>query len=117
MTTSVSSYPSRAAALEAKPEKETTQLTIHKVLVTAVQRAPVATAAAQPSADGTTAPAEDTSLPTGSLLLTVAVNDVDATKIVYASEFTIASIWLSKEPLNAKDSGRPGIMTKPEVYK
>ena len=60
-------------------------------------------------------PPEDTSLPTGLLMLTVAVNDVDATKIVYASEY--ASIWLSKEPLNATDSGRPGIMTKPEVYK
>jgi pilus assembly protein CpaB len=108
----------KSGGLEAKPEKETTQLTIHKVLVTAVQRAPVATAPAQPPTDGATAPAEDTSLPTGSLLLTVAVNDVDAGKIVYASEFTdTASIWLSKEPLNAKDSGRPGIVTKPEVYK
>ncbi|MGY2745472.1 Flp pilus assembly protein CpaB [Pseudarthrobacter sp. O4] len=105
----------KGGGLEAKPEKETTQLTIHKVLVTAVQRAPVATPASQPSTDGTTAPAEDTSLPTGSLLLTVAVNDVDATKIVYASEY--ASIWLSKEPLDATDAGRPGIMTKPEVYK
>ncbi|MGO4804122.1 Flp pilus assembly protein CpaB [Arthrobacter sp. 2MCAF15] len=108
----------KSGGLEANPEKQTTQLTIHKVLVTAVQRAPVATPPAQPSTDGTTAPAEDTSLPTGSLLLTVAVNDVDAGKIVYASEFTdTASLWLSKEPLNAKDSGRPGIMTKPEVYK
>lgn len=108
----------KSGGLEAKPEKETTQLTIHKVLVTAVQRAPVATAPAQPSADGATAPPEDTSLPTGSLLLTVAVNDVDAGKIVYASEFTnTASLWLSKEPLNAKDSGRPGIITQPEVYK
>ena len=101
--------------LEAKPEKPTTQLSIHKVLVTAVQRAPVATPSPQPSADGSAPPAEDMSLPTGSLLLTVAVNDVDATKIVYASEF--ASLWLSKEPLNATDSGKPGIMTKPEVYK
>jgi pilus assembly protein CpaB len=47
--------------------------------------------------------------------LTVAVTDVDATKIVYGLEF--GSLWLSKEPLDAKDSGRPGIMTKPEVYK
>ncbi|MFF2244766.1 Flp pilus assembly protein CpaB [Arthrobacter sp. NPDC058130] len=100
--------------LEAKPDKQTTQLTIHKVLVTSVQRAPSAEPSPQPSA-GSAATAEDTSLPTGSLLLTVAVNDVDATKIVYAAEF--AKIWLSKEPLNATDSGRPGIMTKPEVYK
>ncbi|SFT42121.1 Flp pilus assembly protein CpaB [Arthrobacter sp. ov118] len=103
-----------SGGLEAKPEKPTTQLTIHKVLVTSVQRAPSPEASAQPS-PGATAPAEDTSLPTGSLLLTVAVNDVNAAKVVYAAEF--AKIWLSKEPLDATDSGRPGIMTNPEVYK
>lgn len=108
----------KSGGLEAKADKATTQLSIHKVLVTAVQRAPEATPAAQPTADPSGAPVEDTSLPTGSLLLTVAVSDVDATKIVYASEFTdVASIWLSKEPVNATDSGRPGIMTNPEVYK
>ncbi|MCX6497447.1 MAG: RcpC/CpaB family pilus assembly protein [Arthrobacter sp.] len=101
--------------IEAKPDKETTQLTLHKVLVTAVQRAPAATPSPQPSPGASGAPTEDTSLPTGALLLTVAVNDVDATRIVYGSEF--GTLWLSKEPLNAKDSGRPGIMTKPEVYK
>lgn len=101
--------------IEAKPDKETTQLTLHKVLVTAVQRAPAATPSPQPSPGASGAPPEDTSLPTGALLLTVAVNDVDATRIVYGSEF--GTLWLSKEPLNAKDSGRPGIMTKPEVYK
>ncbi|KQN95019.1 Flp pilus assembly protein CpaB [Arthrobacter sp. Leaf69] len=105
----------KTGGLEAKPEKETTQLTIHKVLVTAVQRAPVPTPSPQPTADGSAPPAEDMSLPTGSLMLTVAVNDVNATKIIYAAEF--ATLWLSKEPLNATDSGRPGIMTKPEVYK
>ena len=105
---------SKDGGLEAKPEKSTTQLAIHKVLVTAVQRAPVAAPSPQPSPDGS-APSEDTSLPTGLLLLTVAVNDINATKIIYASEF--ASIWLSKEPLDATESGRPGIMTKPEVYK
>lgn len=108
----------KGGGLEAKPEKETTQLSIHKVLVTAVQRAPAATPSPQPSADGSAPPAEDMSLPTGSLMLTVAVNDVDASKIVYASEFSdSASLWLSKEPLNATDSGKPGIMTNPEVYK
>ncbi|MCB5292792.1 Flp pilus assembly protein CpaB [Arthrobacter sp. SO3] len=101
--------------IEAKPDKETTQLTLHKVLVTAVQRAATANPSPQPTASGSGVPVEDTSLPTGSLLLTVAVNDVDATRIVYGTEF--GSLWLSKEPLNAKDSGRPGIMTKPEVYK
>jgi pilus assembly protein CpaB len=105
----------KAGGIEAKPDKETTQLAIHKVLVTGVQRAPTPSATPQPSASASaTGPAEDTSLPTGMLLLTVAVNDVNASKIVFASEF--ATLWLSKEPLNAKESG-PGIMTKPEVYK
>lgn len=104
--------------LEAKPDKQTTQLTVHKALVTAVQRAPSATPTPQPSASGSAAPGEDTTLPVGSLIITVAVNDVDATKIVYASNFTeVASIWLSREPLDATDSGRPGIVTRPEVYK
>jgi len=101
---------------EAKPDKESTQLSIHKVLLTAVQRAPVASEAAKSSSSGTgsTAPAEDTSLPTGSMLLTVAVDDVNASKIIYASEF--ASLWLSKEPLTAKESG-PTVMEKTKVYK
>jgi len=105
----------KSGGLEAKPEKETTQLTVHKVLVTGMQRAPVAAAAAKSASSGDGATTEDTSLPTGLMLVTVAVNDVDATKIVYGAEY--ATLWLSKEPLNATDSGRPGIMTKPEVYK
>ncbi|MBT2514386.1 Flp pilus assembly protein CpaB [Arthrobacter sp. ISL-30] len=103
--------------IEAKADKETTQLAIRKVLVTAVQRAPQA-AAAQPTPSASpTDPAanpQDTTLPTGSLLLTVAVKDTDAAKIVFASEY--ASIWLSKEPLDAADNGR-GIVTRPDLYK
>ena len=105
----------KKGGIEAKPDKETTQLAIHKVLVSAVQRAPVATPSPQPTTSGTAgAPAEDSSLPTGSLLLTVAVNDVNAAKIVYGAEF--ATLWLSKEPLDAKESGQ-GIMQGTEVYK
>ena len=103
--------------LEAKPDKETTELSVHKALVTAVQRAPEAAAAAQPSpsasADPSTDP-RDSTLPTGSLMITVAVNDVDAAKIVFASEF--AKIWLSKEPVDAQENG-PRIIQRPEVYK
>jgi pilus assembly protein CpaB len=108
----------KAGGIEAKPDKETTQLTLHKVLVTAVQGAPVPTTAPspQPSASGSAAaPVEATPLPAGPMILTVAVNDVDATRIVYGAEF--GTLWLSKEPPNATDSGRSGIMTKPEVYK
>lgn len=102
--------------IEAKPDKETTQLAIPKVLVTAVQRAPEAAAkSAAPSGSATSGTnPTDTALPTGSLLLTVAVSDIDASKIVFASEY--ASIWLSKEPLNAADNG-PKIIQPGEVYR
>jgi pilus assembly protein CpaB len=47
-------------------------------------------------------------------MVTVAVNDINADKIVFASEF--ASVWLSKEPLDATDSG-PRVMTRQDLYK
>lgn len=99
-------------AFKAKPEDETTQLTVHKALVTAVQRAPQTTPVEKP-AEGAPDP-QDTTLPEGSLMLTVAVNDVDAGKIVFASEF--GRIWLSKEPVDAQDNG-PRIERKEAVYK
>lgn len=104
-----------SGGVESKPG-ETTQLSIHKVLVTAVQRAPEG-AAAKPAASASAGPEadpRDVNLPTGSLMITVAVNDINADKVVFAAEF--ASIWLSKEPLDAEDSG-PRIMIRPDVYK
>lgn len=96
-------------------DNKTTALAIHKVLVTMVQRAPQPGASAQATPNPTSgAGSKDTSLPTGSLMLTVAVNDVDASKIVFAAEFD--KIWLSKEPLDAKDSG-PNVMQQSGVYK
>jgi pilus assembly protein CpaB len=102
--------------IEAKPDKETTELAIHKVLVTMVQRAPQPAASAQatPNPSSGAAGSKDSALPTGSLMLTVAVSDVDASKIVFAAEFE--KIWLSKEPLDAKDSG-PTVMQKSGVYR
>lgn len=104
--------------IEAKADKETTELAIHKVLVTAVQRAPQGAAGTQPSPsaspDPNTPDPKDTELPVGSLLLTVAVSDIDASKIVFAAEY--AKIWLSKEPATAKDNGGP-IMQRGEVYR
>lgn len=103
--------------IEAKPDKETTELTIHKVLVTAVQRAPQAAASAQPTPNpgsGAAADPNNSALPAGSLLMTVAVSDVEASKIVFASEY--AKIWLSKEPLDAKDNG-PAIIQRNGMYK
>jgi pilus assembly protein CpaB len=98
-----------AGADKTKPGEGTTQLTLRKVLVTAVQRAP------QPSAkptDGTNP--QDTTLPQGSFMVTVAVNDIDATKIIYSSNN--GDLWLTKEPLDALDNGG-FIARKDNVYK
>ncbi len=92
-----------------KPGEPTTQLTLRKVLVTAVQRAPQATA--KPT-DG--ANPQDTTLPQGSFMVTVAVNDIDATKIIYSSNN--GDLWLTKEPLDAQDNGG-FIARKDTVYK
>ncbi|SDT47862.1 pilus assembly protein CpaB [Pseudarthrobacter equi] len=97
-------------AYKAKLEDATTQLTLRKVLVTAVQRAPQASAAK--TEDG--ANPQDTTLPEGSLMLTVAVNDVDASKIIFTS--INGSLWLTKEPTDAQDSG-PRTERKEVVYK
>ena len=94
---------------KSKPGEPTSQLTLRKVLVTAVQRAP------QPSAkptDGTNP--QDTTLPQGSFMVTVAVNDIDATKIIYSSNN--GDLWLTKEPLDAQDNGG-FIARKDTVYK
>ncbi|WP_426225612.1 Flp pilus assembly protein CpaB [Pseudarthrobacter sp. DSP2-3-2b1] len=102
--------------IEAKADKETVQLSIHKALVTAVQRAPEgATAKPAPTASAAAEPdPRDVNLPTGLLMVTVAVNDINAGKIVFAAEY--ASLWLSREPLDATDSG-PRIMTRTDLYK
>ncbi|WP_164205931.1 Flp pilus assembly protein CpaB [[Micrococcus luteus] ATCC 49442] len=102
--------------MEEKPDKETVQLSIHKALVTAVQRAPEgATAKPAPTAIEEAQPdPRDVNLPTGMLMVTVAVNDVNSSKIVFAAEY--ASIWLSREPLDAKDNG-PRVMTRQDLYK
>ena len=106
--------------LEDRADKETTKLTVRKALVTAVQRAPQPAPKTAPaptasaSAPASNADPRDTTLPEGSLMLTVAVSDSDAAKIVFAAEY--GKMWLSKQPLNAKDSG-PRIIQRSEVYK
>jgi pilus assembly protein CpaB len=104
-----------SGGIEAKPSTATTQLALHKVLVTSVQRASEAKSdQATPTASPSGTNPADTALPTGSLLLTVAVNDIDAAKIVFASEY--GKIWLSREPMDAQNSG-PRIIQRNEVYK
>jgi pilus assembly protein CpaB len=55
----------KGGGIEAKPDKETTQLTLHKVLVTSVQRAASAAPSPEPTASGSAAPVEDTPPPPG----------------------------------------------------
>ena len=99
----------KGGADKAKPGEPSTQLTLRKVLITALQRAPQATA--KPT-DGTNP--QDTTLPQGSFLVTVAVNDIDATKIIFSSDN--GDLWLTKEPLDAQDNGG-FIARKDTVYK
>lgn len=95
-----------SGALENDPDKETTQLVVHKALLTAIQRAP------QPvTEEGET---DVQAVPQESMLVTVAVDDKDAQKIVFAAEF--AKIWLSNEPLKAKEN-KPEVMQRTEVYR
>ncbi|MHA7178747.1 Flp pilus assembly protein CpaB [Arthrobacter sp. MDB2-24] len=92
-------------SLPEDPEADTTQLVLHKVLVTSVQRAPVAAAVDPQATPEEQAKAEAEALPSGSLMLTVAVSEEQATKIVFANEFE--SVWLSKEPSSAVESPEP----------
>jgi len=104
-------------AYKPSPADPTTQLTVRKALVTAVQRAPVPTpdaAAPSGSADPNAPDPKDTTLPEGSLMLTVAVSDIEAGKIIFTS--INGSLWLTKEPLDAQDNG-PRIERKEVVYK
>lgn len=99
-------------AYKPAPGDATTQLTLRKVLVTAVQRAPQAASAAKPGEEETNP--QDTTLPEGSLMLTVAVTDLDANKIIFTS--INGELWLTKEPLDAQDNG-PRVERKEVVYK
>jgi pilus assembly protein CpaB len=97
---------------------ESTQLVLPRVLVSAVQRAPAATApAAEGAAEMTeeeAAAAEAEALPSGSLMLTLAVNPDQATRVVFAGEFE--SIWLSKATV-AKPDAPPFIVNDERLYR
>lgn len=99
-------------AYKAKADDATTQLTLRKVLVTAVQRAPQPASTEKP-AEGES-DSQDTILQQGSLTLTVAVTDVEASKIIFTS--INGTLWLTKEPLDAQDNG-PRVERKEVVYK
>lgn len=92
---------------------ESTQLVVPRVLVSAVQRAPEPAPAAAESAEMTEeekAAAEAEALPSGSLMVTIALNPDQATRLVFASEFE--SIWLSKA--TAAENDAPPFIVKDE---
>lgn len=87
----------------------TTGRVLHKVLVTSLQRAE-ATQATAPASPDTPNPQ---ALPAGGMLVTVAVGDSAAAKIIYSAEH--GSIWLTKEPADAKEDS-PAQITRGDVY-
>jgi pilus assembly protein CpaB len=95
---SFSDYQGGATGPEGQPIASTqvSGFLLHKLLVTNVQGAPVAAAAAQEGVDG--APA-----PTGQLYVTLAAPAAAAERIVFASSY--GDIWLAIEPADADESG------------
>lgn len=91
-------------AVPSDPSQPATQQVFHKVLVTSVQRAE---ASSQETVDAD-------ALPSGTMLVTVAVSDVDAATLIFIGEF--GRIWLSKEPSSATEGGSP-ILRKDQVLK
>lgn len=77
-----------------------TQRVFHRTVVTNIQR-------------GADQPAEDGVAPTSSLMVTLAVADVDAAKIIYSAEF--GRLWLTKEP-EAADQASPSPITRENVF-
>ncbi|MFK4299096.1 pilus assembly protein CpaB [Arthrobacter sp. GAS37] len=89
---------------------ETAQQVFHKVLVTSVQRADSkpSTTTQDPKAQA------NTELPSGSLLVTLARNDVDSAKLALAAQF--GTIWLTKEPASTTESA-PAVVKKADVFR
>lgn len=76
---------------------ESTDLVYHTVLITNVQGAPAPTPAA--SSSDSNSNSNSAKPATAPLMITAAVTDAQATKIVFAAQF--GTIWLSKEQTNA----------------
>ncbi|MEA5453436.1 RcpC/CpaB family pilus assembly protein [Sinomonas sp. JGH33] len=84
---------------------ESTELAFHTVLLTSVQGGQATT-----DSSSSTTNAKPATVP---LMITVAVTDVQAAKIVFAAQF--GTIWLSKEPANAAHSNT-GPIERGKVY-
>jgi pilus assembly protein CpaB len=93
-----------------------TQLVVPRVLVSSVQRAPEPAPAAEgvEMTEEEKAAAEAEALPSGSLMVTIALNPDQATRLVFASEFQ--SIWLSKATA-AEGDAPPFTVNDEELYR
>jgi pilus assembly protein CpaB len=93
-----------------------TQLTFHKVLVTAAQFSDGT--ASQPEegtqASGEAAASSSKTQSDDTYLITLARNSVDAEKIIYAVEF--GQVYLSKEPETATE-GNTGVVDQTKVFR
>lgn len=94
-----------AGPAETNASPETTQFVFHGVLVTGIQRTAALTQEET---------ADTPALPTGTIMVTVAVDDAMAARVVFGAEF--GTIWLSKEPADATQ-GAPEIIRKNRIYK
>lgn len=96
-----------------------TQLTFHKVLVTAAQFSNGSaaksqeTAAEEDNAKGALA-SKKTSSSDGTYLITLARNSADAERIVFATEF--GNVYLSKEPANAVET-TSGVVNNARLFR
>jgi pilus assembly protein CpaB len=91
-----------------KPEvsaEPVTHLALQKVLVTEIQGLTPTPATADSGTSPTAAP-----VPPGSVIVTLARTGPDVEKIVFAQEF--GTIWLSKEPLSASETGTRQLTAK-----
>lgn len=102
---------------ETTTQSSGTQLTFHKVLVTAAQfsngSAAQPDAAKESGADGALS-SENSNQSDGTYLITVARNSVEAERLVYAVEF--GKIYLSKEPAEATE-GNTGVIDQTKVFR
>jgi pilus assembly protein CpaB len=90
---------------ESEAPPETTEFVFHRVLITGIQQT-----AAPEQAETSDTPA----LPTGTIMVTLAVDPAAAARIVFAAEF--GTIWLSRESADANE-GTPEIIRKNRMYK
>ena len=108
---------SKNGAGETATQSSGTQLTFHKVLVTAAQfsngSAAQPDAAQEGKSDGALS-SGNSNQSDGTYLITVARNSVEAERLVYAVEF--GRIYLSKEPAEATE-GNTGVVDKTKVFR